>query len=52
MPYRNKGTGVKDASEEFYLYGYTFEINNAKTVSSIVLPANANVVVVAIDLLN
>ena len=33
-----------------YLYGYSFAINSAKTVKSITLPNNRNVVVLAIDL--
>jgi hypothetical protein len=33
-----------------YLYGYSFALNSAKTVASITLPANANVKVLAIDL--
>jgi hypothetical protein len=32
-----------------YLYGYTFAINGAKTVKSITLPNNRNVVMLAID---
>jgi hypothetical protein len=32
-----------------HLYGYTFAINSAKTVKSITLPNNRNVVVLAID---
>jgi hypothetical protein len=32
----------------FYLYGYSFAINNAKTVRSITLPNNPNVVVLAV----
>jgi hypothetical protein len=32
-----------------YVYGYTFAINGAKTVKSITLPNNRNVVVLAID---
>src|SRR5450755_2961937 len=32
-----------------YVYGYTFSINSAKTVKSITLPHNRNVVVLAID---
>jgi hypothetical protein len=32
-----------------YLYGYTFAINGAKTVKSLTLPNNRNVVVLAID---
>ena len=33
----------------FYLYGYSFAINSTKTVKSITLPNNRNVVVLAID---
>jgi hypothetical protein len=47
--YRLLPKGTKD-SRPFYLYGYTLAINNAKTVKSITLPKNRNVVVVAIDL--
>jgi hypothetical protein len=36
-------------SHAVYLYGYTFGINGAKTVKSLTLPANRNVVVAAID---
>ena len=32
-----------------YLYGYTFAINSAKTVKSLTLPNNRNVVLLAID---
>jgi hypothetical protein len=35
-----------------YLYQYTFALNNQKTVSSITLPNNPYVVVLAIDLLS
>jgi hypothetical protein len=33
-----------------YLYGYNFALNSAKTVASLTIPNNANVVVMAIDL--
>ncbi len=46
MAYRNGPTGAKD-SRTFYLYGYTFAINGAKTVTSVTLPSNRNVVVLA-----
>jgi alpha-L-fucosidase 2 len=49
MGYRDVSNGSTQ-SGTFYLHGYSFAINSALTVSSIVLPANANVVVVAIDL--
>jgi hypothetical protein len=34
----------------WHLYGYSFTLNTAKTVKSITLPNNRNVVVVAITL--
>jgi hypothetical protein len=49
MAYRNKSTGVKD-SRAFNLYGYSFALTSTKTVSSLVLPANNNVVVLAVTL--
>jgi hypothetical protein len=48
--YRIGSTGVNKTGS-FNLYGYTFALNSAKTVASITLPSNANVVVLAIDLL-
>jgi hypothetical protein len=50
MPYRVTSTGGTSSNGPFYLYGYSLPINSAKTVSSITLPANRNVVVLAIDL--
>jgi hypothetical protein len=49
MPYRNAASGVKD-NRTFLLYEYTFNLDNAKTVSSIVLPGNNNVKVFAITM--
>ncbi len=49
MPYRLTATGAAD-NRTFYLYGYSFAINSTKTVKSITLPNNRNVVVLAIDL--
>lgn len=49
LPYRDTYTGGRD-SRTFYLYGYTFNLNNAKTVQSIKLPNNANVQVMAMTL--
>jgi CxxC motif-containing protein (DUF1111 family) len=46
MAYRNKSTGVKD-NRAFNLYGYSFALTGTKTVSSLVLPATSNVVVMA-----
>ena len=48
MAYRVKSDGTLD-NRTFYLYGYTLAINSAKTVQSIALPSNVNVVVLAID---
>jgi hypothetical protein len=49
MAYRITQSGAAD-NRTFYLYGYSFAINSAKTVASITLPANRDVVVLAIDL--
>jgi len=50
MAYRDTASGTQD-NRPFHLYGYSFALNNAKTVSSIVFPANANVKVLAITLI-
>jgi len=47
--YRLSATGAQDTGP-CYLYGYSFALNSAKTVKSLTLPANANVIVLAIDL--
>ena len=49
MAYRDRSNGSRDV-RTFYLYGYSFALNGAKTLSSIILPNNANVVVLAIAL--
>jgi hypothetical protein len=49
MAYRLTSTGAEDA-RTFHLYGYSLAINNAKTVKSITLPKNRNVVVLALDM--
>jgi predicted alpha-1,6-mannanase (GH76 family) len=49
MAYRNKSTGVKD-NRAFNLYGYSFALTSTKTVSSLVLPANNNVSILAATL--
>jgi hypothetical protein len=51
MAYRISASGAT-SSGPFYLYGYSLAINSGKTVASITLPANRNVVVLAIDLAN
>jgi len=47
--YRLKPDGTADNST-FYLYGYTFALNSAKTVKRLALPNNPNVVVLAVTL--
>ena len=48
MPYLVTPTGAT-MNEAVYVYGYSFAINSAKTLKSITLPNNRNVVVLAID---
>ncbi len=50
MAYRLTSTGAAD-NRTFYLYGYSFAINSAKTIQSITLPNNRSVVVLAIDVI-
>jgi Glycosyl hydrolases family 18 len=49
MAYRNKSTGVKD-NRAFTLFGYSFALMSTKTVSSLTLPANNNVTILAATL--
>jgi subtilase family serine protease len=46
MPYRDTSSGTTD-NRTFNLYGYSFALSSGKTVSSLVLPANNNVVLLA-----
>jgi hypothetical protein len=48
MPYRDTTTGPDD--RVFYLYHYSFVLNTSKTVQSLTLPNNRNVVVLAVSL--
>ena len=48
MPYLVTSTGAT-MNQVVYVYGYSFAINSAKTVKSLTLPNNRNVVVLAID---
>jgi hypothetical protein len=50
MAYRLNATGTT-GSGPCYLYGYSFPLNSAKTVASITLPNNRDVVVLAVDLI-
>jgi hypothetical protein len=49
MAYRVKASGAL-YNRTFYLYGYSFPLLAGKTPVSVKLPANRNVVVLAIDL--
>ena len=49
MPYRDLNTGAAD-DRQFNLYGYTFVLNSTKTVQSLTLPNNRNVIVLAATL--
>lgn len=46
MPYRNASDGTLQG-HSYFLYGYSFALDTNKVVSSLALPVNANVVVVA-----
>jgi len=48
MAYRVQSNGSLD-NRTFYLYGYSFALNSAKTVSSLTLPKTRNVIVLAVD---
>jgi len=49
MTYRDKYDGTKE-TEAIYLYAYSFALNAAKTVSSLTLPSNTNVNLLALTL--
>jgi alpha-mannosidase len=49
MEYRTTGDGSKDANP-FYTHAYSFQLDAAKTVKAISLPANRDVVVLGISL--
>jgi hypothetical protein len=49
MTYRDNSDGTRD-TRQVMLYGYTFNLSNTKTVKSITLPSNRNVVVMAMSL--
>jgi len=48
MPYRDT-SGAED-NRTFYLYGYNFTLNSAKTLSSITLPNDTNFEIISMDL--
>jgi hypothetical protein len=47
LPYRITPDGAPSSNGPFYLYGYEFSLNRAKTVKSITLPRNRNIVALA-----
>lgn len=49
MPYRDNSNGTRD-TRSMTVYGYTFTLSSNKTVKSIALPNNRNVVVLAMNL--
>jgi ABC-type transport system involved in multi-copper enzyme maturation permease subunit len=49
MPYRGSRNGTQD-NQESYLFGYAFALNPGKTVQSLTLPDNRNVVLLAATL--
>ncbi len=50
MAYR-VGSGGSQQAGPVYLYGYSFTLDSAKTVKSLTLPKNGNVVILAVDVL-
>ncbi len=50
MPYRNFDDGTKD-NRTFSLYAYPLPLNKAKTVQSVTLPSDPDVVVLGATLL-
>jgi hypothetical protein len=50
MTYRDRGNGTQNTVGT-YLYRYSFQLDSSKIVSSITLPNNANVEILAMDLL-
>lgn len=51
MSYHDTATGGQNPTTT-YLYGYSFAINAAKTVASLTLPNNPNVVILAVNLVS
>jgi len=49
MSHRNVSDGTTD-NRTFYLYGYAFPLNTTKTVQSVRLPNNANVILTALSM--
>lgn len=52
MPYRDYGGGTKDLFTAANVYNYNFTLDQTKTVKSVTLPSNGNVIVLAMALAN
>ena len=52
MPYRNNGGGSKDIFTAVNLYNYNFTLDQTKTVKTLTLPNNNDVVILALALAN
>jgi len=52
MAYRDTSGGTKDLNTAVNLYGYSFTLNQTKTIESVKLPSNADVMLFAITLAN
>lgn len=52
LPYRNSGGGTPDTGTAVNIYGYSFALNPSKTVRSVRLPNNGNVLVLGMALAN
>jgi Fibronectin type III domain len=48
MAYRDQASGSED-HRTFNVYGYSFAVNNTKTIASITLPTNSHVAILAIN---
>ena len=49
MAYINSSSGVKNTNSAVNLYGYSFSLDDTKTVKSITFPVNTNVIVLALS---
>ena len=52
MPYRNSSGGTKDLNTAVSVYNYVLPLNETKTVKSLTLPSNSDVVLLAATLAN
>jgi hypothetical protein len=52
MPYRNNGNGSKDLFTAINLYNYNLTLDQTKTVKTLTLPANGNVLLFGVTLAN